>query len=137
MLVVLLCMICARNANYLLDHLHCCTYKKSAIFFGTPLLASCQVSVKCTIRGICEVLLRQSPGIFQTVTPLYTIIKSDNLQYNKVGCWDIGMSIFAFIVLFGFCWPWMIFLSKDRPLVIKIKQNWVACNNQMSKPISE
>ena len=37
------------------------------------------------ITGICEVVLRQSSGTFQTVTPLYTIINSDNLQYNKVG----------------------------------------------------
>ena len=43
----------------------------------------------------------------------------------------------AFIGLFGLCWPWMNFLSKDQPLVVKIKQNWAFSNNQISKPITK
>ena len=34
-------------------------------------------------------------------------------------------------------WPWMIFLSKKWPLLIKIKHNWHVSNNQMSKPIAK
>ena len=34
-------------------------------------------------------------------------------------------------------WPWMNFLSKNWPLLIKIKHNWLVSNNQMSKPISK
>ena len=34
-------------------------------------------------------------------------------------------------------WPWMIFLSKNWPLLIKIKHNWSVSNNQMSKPITK
>ena len=32
---------------------------------------------------------------------------------------------------------WMIFLRKDQPSMISIKQNWGVSINQMSKPISE
>ena len=47
------------------------------------------------------------------------------------------MAFLAFIGLFGLCWPWIKFLSKDQSLVIKSKQNWAFSNNQTSKPISK
>jgi hypothetical protein len=34
-------------------------------------------------------------------------------------------------------WPWINFLSKNWPFLVKIKHNWPVCNNQVSKLISE
>ena len=34
-------------------------------------------------------------------------------------------------------WPWMNFLSKNWPFLVKFKPNRPGCNNQMSKPISK
>ena len=53
--------------------------------------------------------------------------------------WSSGLwwPLMAFDGLHWPFWPWMNFLSKDQPLVIKSKQNWAVSNNQMSKPNSE
>ena len=47
------------------------------------------------------------------------------------------MAFFGLHWPFWSFWPWMNFLSKDQPLVIKIKQNWAVSNHQMSKPNCE
>ena len=49
-------------------------------------------------------------------------------------------TLLAFIGLhwpFWPLWPWIIFLSKNRPLMIKIKHNWTVSNIQISKSISK
>ena len=47
------------------------------------------------------------------------------------------MTFFGLYWPFWPLWPWMNFLSKNWPLLIKIKHNWPVSTNQMSKPISK
>ena len=45
-------------------------------------------------------------------------------------CSGVWWPFLAIIGLSSLCWPWMNFLRKDQPLVIKIKQNWAVSSNQ-------
>ena len=59
------------------------------------------------------------------------------LNIHEINVFLMFWSLMAFFGLhwpFWSFWPWMNFLSKDQPLVMKIKQNWAVFYNQMSKP---
>ena len=77
-------------------------------------------------------------------TPFFSIALTFTDEYtlninNIKEFWSFG-TLLAFVGLhwpFWPLWPWIIFLSKNWPLLIKIKHFWPVSNNQMSKSISE
>ena len=67
----------------------------------------------------------------------FTFIDDFALNIDEMNDFFSLWPFMAFLAFIGLCWPWMNFLSKDQPFVIKVRQNWAVSNNQMSKPISE
>ena len=65
----------------------------------------------------------------------FPFIDNFTLNIDKINgflkFWPL-MTFFGLFWPFWPLWPWMNFLSKNWPLLIKIKHNWPVSNNQMS-----
>ena len=70
----------------------------------------------------------------------FPFIDDFTLNIHEIHDFLMFWSLMAFFGLhwpFWSFWPWMNFLSKYQPLVMKIKQKRAVSYNQMSKPNSE
>ena len=67
----------------------------------------------------------------------YTMNIDDIKEIWSYGlCWTL-LAFFGLHWPFWPLWPWINFLSKNWPFLVKIRHNWPVCNNQVSKLLFE